>query len=255
MLKARICGVETTHSPGFIYKTNACHADVLIIFRTPYFVVVGEKRYEGEPGDVILHRRGSKVSHGHRDIDGIFADDWIYFDDPNGEVDVLGLPFDTPIRMGDADALASHIRTIMREKSRADEYSKRMISDILFRMFVKVKRADNKQKNELGIHFAKFNSTRLTILANYAQPWTLKSMAQLSGYSVSRFCSLYNAYFGISPMNDLLEKRIEVAKQLLLLDGYRIGDIAELCGFSSIHYFSNYFKKKTGKSPAEFHNC
>ena len=29
-------------------------------------------------------------------------------------------------------------------------------------------------------------------------------------------------------------------------------DVARLCGFSSIHYFSNFFKRRTGRSPSSY---
>ena len=77
-------------------------------------------------------------------------------------------------------------------------------------------------------------------------------MAELLGYSVSRFCALYTGFFGKSPMNDLLDKRLEMAKQLLALRAYKVGDVAQMCGFSSIHYFSKFFKSRTGVSPAKY---
>ncbi len=49
---------------------------------------------------------------------------------------------------------------------------------------------------------------------------------------------------------DLLsKKRIAVAKDLLLHSNYRIGEIAEKCGYNDQHYFSYSFKKITGLSP------
>ncbi len=33
---------------------------------------------------------------------------------------------------------------------------------------------------------------------------------------------------------------------------YSIGEISEMMGFNSIHYFSNSFKKKYGVSPSEY---
>ncbi len=49
---------------------------------------------------------------------------------------------------------------------------------------------------------------------------------------------------------DLLsQKRIEVAKELLLDNDMKIREIAEKCGYSDQHYFSYCFKKYTGISP------
>jgi transcriptional regulator GlxA family with amidase domain len=89
-------------------------------------------------------------------------------------------------------------------------------------------------------------------MASPERQWTLEELAKLYGYSTSRFSALYTEIFGISPINDILENRLNTAKRLLALKTYSVGQIAELCGFSSIHYFSKFFKSHTGKSPSEY---
>ena len=93
---------------------------------------------------------------------------------------------------------------------------------------------------------------RLHIHKYCKQQWTLEDMAKKSGYSVSHFCALYKQLFNISPIDDLLNARLEMAKKLIILKQYKISEIADLCGFSSLHYFSEFFKKKTGKTPSEY---
>lgn len=253
MLSAGVCGIGTEHDAGFVYKTESSHRNVLLLFRTPYFLIANGKRYEGKAGDAVLHRKGAKVIHGSISDKEIFIDDWMYFNDPDGVLEELALPFDTPIKMGSDTALTHLIERVMREGIRRDEFSKRLISDTIYRILVTVKRAEIEGNSVEGTQLSLFKKARLKILNNYIEPWTLEKMAELIGYSESRFSYLYSKYFGVSPMNDLLSKRIDVAKQLLELGAYRVSEIATLSGFSSIHYFSNYFKKATGKSPANFY--
>ena len=47
----------------------------------------------------------------------------------------------------------------------------------------------------------------------------------------------------------LTQKRMEVAKELLMCTDMKIREIAEKCGYSDQHYFSYCFKKYTGMSP------
>ena len=46
--------------------------------------------------------------------------------------------------------------------------------------------------------------------------------------------------------------KIKNARQLLEFSDREVGDIAEACGFNSVAYFSNVFKKITGISPSEY---
>lgn len=51
---------------------------------------------------------------------------------------------------------------------------------------------------------------------------------------------------------ELNRLRMEDAKQLLLEHQLSATDIAQACGFSSVHYFSAAFKRDTGLSPRQF---
>lgn len=49
----------------------------------------------------------------------------------------------------------------------------------------------------------------------------------------------------------ITEKRMKQAKKLLL-SGYSIKDITDLCGYSDYNYFCKVFKKNTGTSPSRY---
>ena len=69
---------------------------------------------------------------------------------------------------------------------------------------------------------------------------------------ISRFSAAYKNKFKISPVNDLINARIIKAKSLLIVGGFSISTVSEMVGFTSIYYFSKYFKAKEGVSPSEF---
>lgn len=90
------------------------------------------------------------------------------------------------------------------------------------------------------------------INSSYAEHITLESLAE--AFFVSKGTLIYNfkKYAGCSPMDFLLNVRLNRAK-LLLLDGHdSVDDIAKACGFSSANYFGLIFKKKTGLSPTAY---
>lgn len=110
--------------------------------------------------------------------------------------------------------------------------------------------------SHLDVHpaFSAINKTRSYMLENVDKKLTLKELSKHALYSESRFSILYNRFFKSSPIEDLLTARIEKAESLLEYSSYSITQIAELCGFSSIHHFSKTFKERTGISPSEYLN-
>ena len=56
---------------------------------------------------------------------------------------------------------------------------------------------------------------------------------------------------GISPINYVIQKRVEEATELLLSTSYSVSQISQIIGFSSQSYFSQIYKKMTGKTPFE----
>jgi transcriptional regulator GlxA family with amidase domain len=86
----------------------------------------------------------------------------------------------------------------------------------------------------------------------YAEKITLDDLANV--FFVSKGALIYNfkKYTGVSPIDFLLNVRLAKAKEFLLNSKKSVGEISELCGFSSSNYFGLIFKHKEGLSPANY---
>ncbi|GIX07840.1 MAG: hypothetical protein KatS3mg115_2243 [Candidatus Poribacteria bacterium] len=82
--------------------------------------------------------------------------------------------------------------------------------------------------------------------------WTVPEMAKAAGLSSSRFSVLFKEFFGVSPMEDLLVTRLKAACMQLASSSRRVQDIARLCGFRSVEYFTRAFRQRVGCSPREY---
>ncbi len=71
-------------------------------------------------------------------------------------------------------------------------------------------------------------------------------------FSKSYLKNLFKKNTGFSIMDYYTNLKISRAKILIQEGKLSFSDIAELLGYSSIHYFSRVFKKKTGLSPTEY---
>ena len=181
-----------------------------------------------------------------------FVNDWIQFSASDTDILPLSLSFDIPITVPEGEQFGRLISDIIKETALGDAFSDELISQGIYRILTAFKRGESLNIATDQAPHSRLLSTRMQIMNRCGEPWTLKKMAELSGYSVSRFSALYSEYFRKSPIDDLLNERLETAKRLLLLQSYRIGEVAEICGFSSIHYFSSFFKARTGVTPNSF---
>ncbi len=83
----------------------------------------------------------------------------------------------------------------------------------------------------------------------------LAKAAAVCGVSERRFNDLFKQWFHTTPNRYITDKKLALAKQLLLYsEALSVTDVAQQCGFSDVYYFSKVFKQATGSSPTEFTN-
>lgn len=90
------------------------------------------------------------------------------------------------------------------------------------------------------------------IYENYAQPVTLADIAQAADISRSEAGRCFHTYMGATPIDVLIQYRLQMAHQLLTEKTQTLQQISDACGFNSPNYFSRQFKKKYGLSPSQF---
>ncbi|MEN8435796.1 AraC family transcriptional regulator [Clostridium septicum] len=88
--------------------------------------------------------------------------------------------------------------------------------------------------------------------SHYSENITLDILSDMSYMNKFHLVHTFTKQIGISPINYVINKRIEESKNLLATTNYSIRDIASIVGFSNSSYFSQAFKKVTGKSPKEY---
>lgn len=87
---------------------------------------------------------------------------------------------------------------------------------------------------------------------HYPEKITVKELAGLGYMSVSSLNRKFKVETGRTPMEYLIELRIENSKKLLRRKNISMADIAVRCGFSTGSHFSACFYKHTGRTPSEY---
>ena len=90
------------------------------------------------------------------------------------------------------------------------------------------------------------------IRANVGRPITLDELAEVAKLSPYYFSHMFKRETGFSPMEYVINTRIEHAKTLLLTTARSVAEIADEVGYASSGSLINLFVKKVGESPKQY---
>jgi AraC-like DNA-binding protein len=104
--------------------------------------------------------------------------------------------------------------------------------------------------NSTAIHLAE--KIELFIRQNYTSKITNPVLKAEFNYHPNYLAKCMLKVYGLTPIDYLLQYRIEQAKKLLIQTDWSISRIADEVGFSNPAYFSSVFTNKQGTAPANF---
>lgn len=100
--------------------------------------------------------------------------------------------------------------------------------------------------------FSMLELAKTHIESHYAEPLTLKGIAQLVYLSPNYFSSLFSQATGKTVIEYIQEVRMNEGCRLLGSSSIPVSEVSGLVGFHSANHFSRSFKQHTGKSPSEY---
>ncbi len=87
---------------------------------------------------------------------------------------------------------------------------------------------------------------------HYPEKITVEQLAALTYISSSGLSHRFKSEMGISPIEYLLEVRLQKAQNMMRRKNISLTDIALACGFSSLSHFSSSFAAKMNMTPTEY---
>lgn len=187
---------------------------------------------------------------------GIDADDYLVTTTSYGEcVDVY---FDTsdPMpdfafvlkNMNDLNPLFFKIHTVWNSKKSGFYYES---MSLFYEIIRKIRK--NQDKYITNDKSKKIEASYDYLLKHFSEhDFDFKHMCRQSNLSYDYFKELFILHYGMSPVKYLTMLRMEKAKELLITGRYSVTEIAGLCGFDNVYYFSSVFKKQIGISPKHY---
>lgn len=154
-----------------------------------------------------------------------------------------------PIIKNNMQIFESDIKQIVDEYNKKSVFFTEKCSGIMKKVIVDIVRNTLFVSSDIN---DKIESVMKYIEDNYAQDISNDTIGTLVGYHPYYLNKLMLTYTGTTIHQYLLSYRLNMAKTLLTGTNDTICEIADKCGFKTIHYFSNSFKRKFGISPALF---
>ena len=121
-------------------------------------------------------------------------------------------------------------------------------SGIIFSMLMKL--AHNTHREE-GISFTAIQ-IRDELDKSVSTKVTINDICRKLFISRSKLIREFKKYYGVTPYEYLLQRRLSFAKLLLKNTNQTVKNIAERLEFADDHYFCSFFKEKTGMTPSEY---
>lgn len=254
--KINRAGYDRDDPLGGIVRPNGSGDFDLVLFRCPILIKIdGEYKLFGN-GTCIIYSPDHPQDY-HIPAGTKLVHDWMHFMPYDLErFSSFRIPLNTPFSITDAHKLSSLIREVEYEHYNHKKDSLLFTSLQVTSMMLLITReiehyASDKTRYTANLE-REFTRFRMHLHNRCNEPWSVQKMAEELQLSRSRFTVLYSAFFGVSPINDLIDMRIDYAKQLLIRSDCSETEIAERCGYTDIFHFIRQFKQKTGLTPSRY---
>ncbi len=238
---------------GHIYRPEGTEDYLLLFFRTPMKVIQGDMETITKENAFILYNIGTPQDY---QAIKVFKNSFVHFTvDKKDFNEKYKIPFDKIFYVSDISPLNDLFKQIGYEFSLRHYLYEEKIDTLMVQLFIELSRQlilvedTSWGDSDLVIQFYR---ARFYMLANIEYDWSSEEIASLTNFGSSQFYHYYKKLFNRSPKSELIEARIEKAKELLKTTDNSVNEIAGMCGFKNQAYFTRYFKSKCGMPPSEF---
>lgn len=254
-MKINNIGYNHKHdSDFFVLRPNGSGDNLLLLLKTPAVFILNGEELHTEKNSFILYKEGTPQDY--RSDGGEFSNDWFHFSFDEKEkalLDALEIPFNQVIKIGDMSNLSQLVKNMCYENYSSNLYKTDSIELYLQLFFIKLsEKLHSDDDVRISSCYDKMSILRAKIYSMPQNDWNIDGLAHELTMSKSHFEHAYKKIFGISPINEVINSRLEHAKFILATTDIPINQIAEMCGYKSDIHFMRQFKSRVGVTPSAY---
>ena len=208
-------------------------------------VVIDEKVYPVEKDSVVVYKKHSK----HKEVGFELGIDGTFFAVKGSKaLDEFCSTLSVPVTSVNDKKLAPLLSSLLSLSKESSAFSTRacekIAESIVFIVMDAFSYSPQKRKDDAFYSVLKYFDENFTAKQDYS--------AVCRNFGIDRYylCVLFKERLGVSPVEYVTQKRIELAKKLL--PSFAVSEVATKCGFENAYYFSKVFKKVTGAPPSAY---
>ena len=133
----------------------------------------------------------------------------------------------------------------------ADQLIRNLLECFLIKL-IRAEQTERKGNEDRSVGDLRTDEILRYLENNLRERITLEELCFLFGTNKTTLSKEFRLATGSTVMEYLARLRLKRAKALLREGGRTVTEIAEILGFSSVHYFTRFFKQRTGMSPSAY---
>ncbi len=239
----------TYESPDYhIKRTSSVHSVTEYIISGSGHVIINDTHYTVSKGDMYIlpfnsnHEYYSDPRDPWRKIwintGGSFTDELL---------SLYGLSNTFVFKNADGYRYLSEILKLCESTTLSGYEINKCASEIYFSLVCYLAECENKRHSAVSRDAERL---KVYIDRNVDKNISLAELSELIFRSESQVIRIFKGAYGQTPYDYLLSRKLERATLFLQNTSMSVHEIAMRLGFYDEHYFSNVYKKKTGRSPS-----
>ena len=215
----------------------------------------GGQEKEVTAGHMVLYqpRQEQKYDYFSKDKPEVY---WVHF--TGGDVKNIlrhfAIPMDENVfYSGTASTYAYLFKEMINELQMCKTGYQELLEMYLRQIFLLIQRSREEEKPAVSSYLQEeMEHARRYFSEHYNEAISIEDFAQSRGMSVSWFMRNFKQIAKVTPMQYILNIRINNAVTLLETTNYNVAEISAIVGYDNPLYFSRIFKKQRGVSPSDY---